>query len=200
MPEEIPRKTEAPLTTNRNHFLLETGLSATRSYLRKIADEEIGGVLKAKEGASDIVQDTLLEAFRDFGQFRGTTPNELRAWLRRILIHNIGRAANYYSRKKREASLEVPGLLASSRAEAAGIIADTTSPSAVVIREELVTMVAEVLSQLSERDRQLIVWRLEGCTFEEMGRRAGYSAPAAQKNWLKALERARRKLSPLADP
>ena len=40
-------------------------------------------MLKSRLDASDIVQETLLEAYQDRGQFRGHTPEERMGWLRR---------------------------------------------------------------------------------------------------------------------
>ena len=36
-----------------------------------VANREMGHDLKSKEGASDLVQETLLEAYRDLGRFTG---------------------------------------------------------------------------------------------------------------------------------
>jgi len=44
--------------------------------------------LKAKVDASDLVQQTLLEAHRGLENFRGTTEAEWLGWLRRIVVHN----------------------------------------------------------------------------------------------------------------
>ena len=60
-------------------------LEGCRQYLLMIANEVIGPELRAKFGASDLVQDTFLEAQRHLDVFRGQTKGELRAWLRRIL-------------------------------------------------------------------------------------------------------------------
>ena len=44
-----------------------------RNYLCVLARVQIGRRLQGKVDASDLVQETFLEAYRDFGQFRGTT-------------------------------------------------------------------------------------------------------------------------------
>src|SRR5262245_58290664 len=58
-------------------------LEACRGYLLLIAQGELSPDLRAKAGASDLVQQTFLDAQRDFGRFRGESVAELRAWLRR---------------------------------------------------------------------------------------------------------------------
>src|SRR5215470_7553973 len=73
---------------------LGQALEACRGYLLLIAQRH----LEAKGGASDLVQETFLEAQRDFGQFRGTSEAELLAWLRRLLLNNLG----HFSRRYRD--------------------------------------------------------------------------------------------------
>ena len=71
--------------------------------------------LQAKGSASDLVQDTFLDAQRDFPHFAGTTEGELLAWLRCLLRHNISNFETAYRRReKRRIGREQP-LLSDSR-------------------------------------------------------------------------------------
>jgi hypothetical protein len=65
-------------------------LGLYRDYLRLLARLGIDRRLRGKVDPSDLVQETCLEAHRDFGQFQGRTEAELLAWLRRILATNPG--------------------------------------------------------------------------------------------------------------
>src|SRR5437879_13836878 len=58
-----------------------------RHYLWLLAQGQIGG-LRARCDPSDLVQQTLLEAFRDFAGFTGAHEAEVLAWLLQILAHN----------------------------------------------------------------------------------------------------------------
>src|SRR5262245_24657724 len=80
---------------------------ACRDYLLRIANEELASDLQAKGGASDIVQETFLEAQRDFGRFAGGTHDELLAWLRQLLLHNMADFTRRYRTDKRRAGREV---------------------------------------------------------------------------------------------
>src|SRR5215831_5082709 len=83
-------------------------LESCRGYLLIVANGELDADLQAKEGASDRVQGTFLEAQRDFGQFQGTNEAELLAWLRRLLLNNIANfTRRYRSTGKRSVEREV---------------------------------------------------------------------------------------------
>src|SRR5262245_9801346 len=86
----------------RAHARADTGdarrrlLEALRGYLLMVAGEELDPALRAKGGASDLVQETFLEAHRDFNQFRGADEAELLAWLRRLLLNNVANFGRRY--------------------------------------------------------------------------------------------------------
>src|SRR5215472_3181235 len=75
---------------------LGRALEVCRRYLLLIAERQLDDDLRAKGGASDLVQETFLEAQRDFARFEGTSPEELRAWLRQVLLHNVGAFTRRY--------------------------------------------------------------------------------------------------------
>ncbi len=60
---------------------------------------------------SDLVQETLLAAHRDFNGFRGNSQRELLGWLRQILIHRLHHMVDEHVKAgkrdiRREVSLE----------------------------------------------------------------------------------------------
>src|SRR5438128_417059 len=78
-----------------------------RHYLRVLAETQVGRRLRGKCDPSDIVQQTLLEAHRDFPDFAGNHEGELLAWLRRILAHNLFNEARRFAAQQRDAAREV---------------------------------------------------------------------------------------------
>jgi DNA-directed RNA polymerase specialized sigma24 family protein len=54
-----------------------------------VANKELNPKLQAKGGASDLAQQTFLEVQRDFARFHGDSEDELLAWMRRLLLHNL---------------------------------------------------------------------------------------------------------------
>src|SRR5215468_641981 len=78
-----------------------------RAYLHVLARAQVGRHLQGKCDSSDVVQLTLLEAHRDFAAFQGGTENELLAWLRRILAHNLYNETRRFAAQQRDMSREV---------------------------------------------------------------------------------------------
>jgi RNA polymerase sigma-70 factor (ECF subfamily) len=64
-------------------------LERYRPYLTVLARVQLGRRLRGKTDAADLVQETFLEAHRDFAGFRGATANEFQAWLRTVLARNL---------------------------------------------------------------------------------------------------------------
>ena len=173
---------------------LGNALEAVRPYLVRIATNELAPDLRPKGDVSDLVQETFLEAARDFGQFTGRTGPEWRSWLRRIFINNLKLLVRTYRKTiKRDVGVEV----SLDKVKAAGImdrnlVLNGSSPSSVMMKQELGDVIQVALTQLTERERQLLIMRFrEQCTYEEMGRRLGYSPVAARKAFRKAVARVR---------
>ncbi|MHC4731855.1 MAG: sigma factor, partial [Planctomycetota bacterium] len=71
-------------------------LDAHRNYLRLLARLEVGRRLQAKIDASDLVQETFLQANRAFPDFRGASEAEMLQWLRSILASRLSKAVRHY--------------------------------------------------------------------------------------------------------
>jgi RNA polymerase sigma-70 factor, ECF subfamily len=174
-------------------------LQSCRSYLLLVANREMGNDLKSKEGASDLVQEALLEAHRDLGRFTGGTETELRRWLRRFLLHKIAHAVRRYRHVARrriacEVSLD-SGEFDYGKADF--LAADRTSPGGQAVRREEELALWAALDRLPERMRIAVLSRHhDACSFDELGRRLGCSNVAARKLWLRGLERLQRELAP----
>ena len=59
-----------------------------RNYVTVVARSQVESWMRPKIDASDIVQQTLLEAHRGLSGFAGGSEGEWLAWLRQILRHN----------------------------------------------------------------------------------------------------------------
>jgi RNA polymerase sigma-70 factor, ECF subfamily len=169
-------------------------LEDCRRYLLAIAERQLDLDLRAKGGASDLVQETFLEAQRDFAQFGGASPGELRAWLRQVLVHNVGAfTRRFRATSKRAVSREIGfGFGGSSAGNDPGVAGSALSPSGVAIEHEQALALRRALERLPEEYRRVVFLRFEeGRSFEEVGRLTGRSPDAARKVWSRAMERLR---------
>jgi RNA polymerase sigma-70 factor (ECF subfamily) len=173
-------------------------LDTCRQYLLLVANQHLDTDLQDKVGPSDLVQDTFLEAQRDFSRFHGNSEEDLLLWLRRILLNNVANTIrNYRAAAKRAVGREVG--LAEAQAEEleSRLLARSESPSAQVVHWERDEALKRALEQLPEPGRQVIQWRnYERCSFAKIGQRLGRSAEAARKVWVRALEQLRQILEP----
>ncbi len=168
-----------------------------RTYLLMIAHEMMGPGLRAKLGASDVVQEALLEAHEHIAGFRGTTAIELRAWLREILRCRLANIERFYRRTKRSVAREVrlevieaPGS-AASRPSAIS----EPSPSKHAVRAEMTAALEAAIDRLPAKYRQAIVLRhRQGLSFREVGEEIGCTEEAARKLWGRGILQLRRVL------
>src|SRR5262245_60194595 len=176
---------------------LGRALEACRGYLLQLAQGEVAEDLRAKGSASDLVQETLLEAYRDFARFQGDNEDELRAWLRRLLLNNVADFARQYrATGKRRLDREVPPPTGDSSAAAGGgLAAAGPTPSGAFAADEQAAAVRGVLDRLPPDYRRVIELRYqEGRPVEEIGAELGLTANAARKLLVRAIERAQQEL------
>lgn len=166
-------------------------------YLGLLARLQIGRRLQGKVDPADLVQETFLEAHRNFGLFRGETEAEFVQWLRKILAGRLANLARHYIgakgrdvRLERELAMELDQ---SSHAMVQVLVSKQSSPSQQVARREQAVLLADALGRLPDDYREVIVLRhLEGLAFLEVAARMGRSEDGVQKLWVRALARLRR--------
>ena len=157
-------------------------LERFREYLCLLARMRLDPQIQGKLDASDVVQQTLLEAFKARDQFRGRTDAEYAAWLRQILARNLSNALRDFGRARRdvsrERSLEAAIDESSSRLEA-WIAAEQSSPSQRADKNEQVLRLAEALAAVPPDQRTVLELRhLQGWSLAEIARTMNRS-PAA---------------------
>jgi RNA polymerase sigma-70 factor (ECF subfamily) len=176
---------------------LGRALEACRRYLLLLAQRELHPALRAKGGASDLVQQTFLEAQRDFAQFGGAGEAELLAWLRRLLLNNLANFGRAYRQTgKRDVGREVALAAGDPPGGGAGAVpADTLTPSCAAAAAEQARALQEALARLPEAYRLVLRYRYdEGRPFAEIARLMGRSPNAARKLWARAVEWLQREL------
>jgi RNA polymerase sigma-70 factor (ECF subfamily) len=165
-----------------------------QGYLLVLARGQLGRHLRTKCDPSDVVQQTLLEAHRDFASFLGQHEAELLAWLRRILAHNLYNEARRFTAQQRDTGREVSleqvraGVEHSSVALGKGIAADTLTPSEVAARNESSVLLADALARLPADYQMVLLLRIfEELPAEEVAQRMGRSAGAIRMLQMRAL-------------
>jgi RNA polymerase sigma-70 factor, ECF subfamily len=169
------------------------------NYLTLLARSQFDRRIQARTSVSDVVQDTLLEAHRDFAQFRGRRTGEFLGWLRQVLLNNLAAAVDGHVGAakrdvRRERSLEKVGTSIEGSADrfAEFLMASGNSPSASAMHHEELLILADVLSQLPGDYYDVIAGRhIEGLPFRELAERMNRSEGAVRMLWFRAMDRLR---------
>jgi RNA polymerase sigma-70 factor (ECF subfamily) len=168
-------------------------------YLALIAHHGISGELRSKIGSSDLLQETFLEAQRDFANFRGETRAQLQAWLRQLLLNNLLNVRRSFRETQMRAvgrEQPLPGSRESDGWHPAG---DDTSPSDRAIRQEEAVRLERALAELPEHYRLVIELRNhQHLSFVEIGARMNRSEDGVRMLWARAFERLAQALEELS--
>jgi RNA polymerase sigma-70 factor (ECF subfamily) len=167
-----------------------------RNYLGLLARLQIGRRLQGKFDVDDLIQEVSLEAHKNIGRFRGQSEAEFLSWLRLILAAILSnQVRHYFGTRQRDPRRErriAADLDRSSRALDRKLIAPESSPSQQAARREQAVLLADVLAELPESYREVIILRhLEGLTFPEVARRLEKTENSVKNLWVRALARLR---------
>lgn len=169
-------------------------LAGCRDYLLHIATRELEADLLPKLGPSDLVQDTLLEAQRDFGRFQGRTRGEMLTWLRRILLNNLANATRHYRATGMRQVGREAGLDGVTGADLPAPESDEPIPRALA--GERRAAVETALTRLSPEDQAVVRARnFEGLSFVDIGARLGQSPDAIRRAWARAVLKLQREIA-----
>lgn len=172
-------------------------LGSLRPWLKLVAERELPAALRGRVEASDIVQQTLLDAWRGLQGFRGTTHAERLAWLRMILRRVVlqhGRS-RFGTQKRAGERLQCELDLTDSRiGRLAG--GGTPTPDEQAVANETSLLLAQALEALPAEDQQLIRLRhFDELSHDEIAVRLGCSPAAARMRWVRALRQLRERLA-----
>jgi len=166
-----------------------SALEACRDYLRLVVRRGKWSGRAGLPATSDLVQNTIVDAWRHFPRFKGESPGQLRAWLKAILTH----AALNDRRRQRAARLENAGVRE--------VIDEGTSPSQAAQRNASHEALDAALGRLSERHRAVVHLRVwDRLAFSEIGDHLSISEDAARMLYGRAIARLREAVRPGHDP
>jgi RNA polymerase sigma-70 factor (ECF subfamily) len=153
-----------------------------RSYLRLLVGATLDGRLRGKVDPSDIVQQTLLQAHRALGEFRGSSEAERVAWLRKILARNLIHTARDFRRDRRNVNRErslYDAVEASSARLDAWVAAAGPTPSENAQHNERVVRLCAALETLPEANREAIqLHYLQGMRLAEVAEQMNRTSAA----------------------
>jgi RNA polymerase sigma-70 factor (ECF subfamily) len=164
-----------------------------------LARLEFDDALRAKLDASDVVQQTLLEAHQSIDAFRGKSDAEKAAWLRRILTRNLADELRKFRRLKRnvrmEASLQAALNQSTARLEKWLAIEDGTPSECAIANEQMVALAVALLELPDDQRAAVELHHLRGCSSASIAERMGRTEIAVAGLLRRGLKRLRESLS-----
>lgn len=165
---------------------VEELFSRYQPYILRLAEKYLDSDIRPKVSGSDIVQASVLEACEGLREFTGTTEQEFRFWLRRIVVNNILNEYRFWSAHRRSADR----LSVSLDHDAAKMIVDEhPGPRTSASRREEESLILEKLHELPEEHRIVIELRnREGLSFRDIATHMNRSEDAARMLWARAMQ------------
>lgn len=166
-------------------------------YLLVVARRGIGSDLAAKVGASDVVQQSMMEAHQDFARFEGATEDEFRAWIGLLLQRNlqdVGRRYRGAARRdiRREIGLDSERTLP--------IASPDPNASRIARRRETDEELARAVEGLPDRQRQVVELRhRDNIPYEQIAQRLAISEQSARQHYSRAVRKLKQQLIPTDD-
>lgn len=164
-----------------------------RPWLRLLAERQFPDALRGKVDPSDVVQQTLMDAWQGQHNFRGTTHAERLAWLRTILTRRIIRCdRDLLQTAKRgqgiektlQAAIDRDSLCIENLAASQG-----PGPASAADHAEQSLRLASAIDQLPEDYRRVLTLRhVDGLPHDKVAEKLGRSAAAVRMLWIRALE------------
>ena len=160
-------------------------LERLRSYLFVLASAAIGPKLRRRVGPSDLVQQTMIEAYQALDGHVGSSEIEKLAWVRRILANNVANAVRDHRRQKRDVDLEesIHTQLSHSTARLErSLLASGPTASEVAVRGENIVSLSAALATLPELQLDVVLmYHVHGKTLDAIAGEVGLSRYAVTR-------------------
>lgn len=173
-------------------------LEEFRAYLETLTFIQIDPALRAKFDLSDVIQNTLLEAYRDLEHLQALDADGRKRWLRRMLVNNLIDEIDKWRAKGRDYRLEQP--LDAAAAESScrlqnWLAVEDTTPGERLARQEEALRLLEALSKLEPRQREaLILQKYHGWKLAQIAEHLGCTTGAVAGLHARALKELRKLL------
>jgi RNA polymerase sigma-70 factor (ECF subfamily) len=169
-------------------------LTRYRDQLRRLIALRLDPAIYPRVDASDIVQETLLEAARRMPEYLQRKPMPFHLWLRKTAMQRlVMERRRHQGAAGRAVSREVAMPEKSSLLLAQQVLARESSPSQRAGKRETVIAIRRAVGQLAEGDREVVLMRwIEGLNYAEIGAVLGIEEATARKRHGRALVRLHR--------
>jgi RNA polymerase sigma-70 factor (ECF subfamily) len=165
---------------------LEGLFAPWRPLLRLQAQQLLGRALAGRVDPSDVVQESLAQAYNDLAQFRGADEGAWVAWLRAMVAGHVAKAYRHHLAAKRHPGREKDG--------AGEFLHDmrVAAPDAALLGREEAAQLAAAIETLSPPMQEVVVRRaFLDEPFAEVAGALGRTEGAARVLWVRALRRLR---------
>jgi RNA polymerase sigma-70 factor (ECF subfamily) len=141
-----------------DHLATDPGqaVEMLRPYLCVLARIHLDRRLWAKLDPEDLVQSTFQEALEHWDQFPRSGQQELKAWLRRMLLHNVWDALRHFQQQKCDVTIE-QSLDQSSSRLMLSLAAEQSTPSQHAVKNEQLQQLAEALLLLTKDQQEAVI-------------------------------------------
>ena len=166
---------------NEEKSAFEGALERFRPVLVTIAQAMISPAYRGDIEASDLVQQTLLEAHAGAGVLDPLDEGPFFGWLRKTLQNNMLDAVKHLKTQKQNVSRRVrESELGDSFARLEQVLTtDDTSPSQLVSRNEQIGNMLSSLQELPDKQRMAVIMKhLQGMPLKEVATQLGLSESA----------------------
>jgi RNA polymerase sigma-70 factor, ECF subfamily len=172
---------------------LGRALETCRPRLLYVARRVVARRLQPRVGASDLVQDTFVNATKSFRAFKGKQASDFLSWLRKILFNRlaeISRQGGRYGASALQVSLQSADDPAKRRS-----LNEELSPSKIAAKEEVGQLIQAAVMRLPERHQKVLRMRYNDClSFLQIGQQLGLTEDGSRMLFMRAVKRLKREL------
>lgn len=188
--------------TQGNEEAKSTLFSICRPVLTQMAKRRLNGGMNSRVDPSDIVQEAMIVATRDFPAYLQTREVPFLVWMYRLTWQRLQDShRTHLVRKRRTVAREERFEVASddSSVRLADKFVDSwTGPLSLILRQEKMAMLRETLDAFNAEYRELLCLKyLEGLTLMQVASVLGITHGAAKMRHLRALESLRNRIKSL---
>ena len=156
-----------------------------RPRLKRMVELRLDPRLKGRVDASDVLQETFVQAFRDIHKFELREGASFVGWLKAIAENRLMDAIKTFQRKKRGGDFNRVGAADPYRSSIADFVAiledEADSPSRMVAKDEAIDAMEIAIAGLPEDQRQAVQLRcIKGLSVDQTAKAMNKTASAVR--------------------